>query len=76
MICAKIVMSTFEVCYCGVGMLSTECPSSCNLVTYPALYQEMSTATPIDKLMQNIHTHLFHLGGKKKVKQYHIFFQE
>ena len=28
LICVKIVMSTFEVCYCGVGMLSTECPSS------------------------------------------------
>ena len=27
-ICAKIVMHIFEVCCCGVGMLSTEGPSS------------------------------------------------
>ena len=27
-ICAKIMMQVFKECYCGVGMLSTEGPSS------------------------------------------------
>ena len=35
-ICAKIVMYVFKQCYCGIGMLSTEGPSSS--VIYPYDY--------------------------------------